>query len=195
MTYHKKSSEYVSDTNSDVAVASTVAVTGFKPSAALLSLARSGRSGIRRRQVAILVGKGVEAATVKAIYTELLAEGAMPRFVGSRQGKIATADNGTLDVEVSLYDGASVLYDAVVIADGDLSVQQLAKDINTLNFIRQQYRHCTPFLAIGAGAQLLAKADVPLTLPSGLADPALLVESAYELKKALAAFKRTLAMH
>ena len=56
-------------------------------------------------------------------------------------------------------------------------------------FVREQYRHCKPILVLGAGADLLARAMVPSTLPDGAADPGLLVDAP------LAAFMEALAGH
>lgn len=194
MSRYKKMSTYVNDADSDAVAAPRISRGEFKPSPALLSLARLGKSGIRTRQVAILVGSGVEEQTTKAIYIDLLADGAMPHYVGSQRGKIKTSGGGELDVEMSLDADASVLYDAVVIADGESAAQQLSKDPNAMDFIRQQYRLCTPFLVIGAGGRLLTKAYIPATLPSGMADPAIsFVAEEGQLQKAIAAFKRTLA--
>ena len=46
---------------------------------------------------------------------------------------------------------------------------------HALEFVTDQYRHYKPILAIGSGSALLTKAGVPLALPSGRADPGLLV--------------------
>ena len=48
-----------------------------------------------------------------------------------------------------------MLYDAVVLPDGADAVRQLRADGRTLEFIKDQYRHCKPMLAFGDGAQLL----------------------------------------
>ncbi|MES2822590.1 MAG: DJ-1/PfpI family protein [Pseudomonadota bacterium] len=176
-------------------LASNLPIPQFKPSPGLSLLARPGRTGIRTRRVAILIGKGVDASTVKSIYLDLLADGAIPRLVSCQLGKVLTTEQGTLDVEISLEAGPSVLYDAVIIADGEDSVRQLAKDANAIDFVRQQYRHCKPIMAIGAGANFLAEAQIPTNLPDGSADPMILVADKTQLKKALVAFKDALANH
>ena len=46
-----------------------------------------------------------------------------------------------------------------------------------LEFIKDQYRHCKPILALGDGAALLDPAGIPSTLTDGTADPGLIVDA------------------
>ena len=170
-------------------------IPAFTPSAALSLLARPGSTGIHTRRVAILVAPGIDGADVRAVYASLLADGAVPRLVGIQLGKVKTADNGSLDVEISLEAGASVLYDAVVVPDGKLAIDAMSGNADALDFVRQQYRHCKPIMVVGAGAALLAAAGVPATLPDGSADSGLIGTHSETLPQALAAFKQALAGH
>lgn len=67
------------------------------------------------------------------------------------------------------------MYDALVIADGADAFARLAADGRALEFARDQYRHCKPIFACGAAADLLAAAGIPQSLPTGEADPAVIV--------------------
>jgi catalase len=176
-------------------IVSSLPMPVFDPSPALSLLSRPGQTGIRTRKVAILVGNNVDADAVSAVYADLLNEGAVPRLVGSQLGKISTSDGKTLDVEISIEAGPSVLYDAVVVAAGQSSVQTLARDAHALDFIRQQYRHCKPILVIGNGADLFTQADVPTTLPDGSVDQAIVFASTATLEDDLSEFKAALAKH
>jgi catalase len=69
----------------------------------------------------------------------------------------------------------SVLYDAVVVPDGEDAVGRLSADGRVLEFLKDQYRHCKPILVLGAGAELLARAGIPRDLPSGGPDPGLVI--------------------
>jgi catalase len=115
--------------------------------------------------------------------------------VGSHLGKVDTSGGAPLGVEISLEAGPGVLFDAVVLADGQGAAQQLGEDANALDFLRLQYRHCKPMLAIGAGKDLLDKAGVPAALPDGKPDPAIIVAPSGDAVKAVAAFKKALAAH
>lgn len=167
----------------------------YPPSPALSLFFRPGKTGIHTLRVAILVGPGSDGAQVRNIYASLLADGAVPRLVGSHLGKVDTSGGAPLDVEISLEAGPSVLFDAVVLPDGQGAVQQLGSDANALDFLRLQYRHCKPMLASGTGKDLLDKAGVPATLPDGKPDPTIIVAPSGDVVKAVAAFKKALAAH
>jgi catalase len=174
-------------------LASTLPVPVYAPSPALSLLHRPGVTGIHTKRVAILIAAGVDGADVHRIYRSLLEDGAVPRLVSSQLGKVATAHGHTLDVEISMETGPSVLYDAVVIPDGAASAQKLGMDAHALDFVRLQYRHCKPILVVGEGAALLAKAGIPARLPDGSPDPALIGAEDEDLAQALNAFKAVLA--
>jgi catalase len=59
---------------------------------------------------------------------------------------------------------------------GTDAVDALCLDGHTLEFVKDQYRHCKTILALGDSSRILSKAGIPLTLPSGDADPGLLIE-------------------
>jgi catalase len=162
-------------------------VPDYAPSPALSLLARPGQTGIRTRRVAILVAPGVDGEQVGELYAGLLADGAVPRVVGAMLGKVKPAKGKALDVEISLEAGPSVMYDAMIIPDGEGAAEALARNAHAIDFVREQYRHGKPILAIGAGAGLLEKAMVPMALPDGSQDPGLLVDGALD------AFKTALA--
>jgi catalase len=167
----------------------------YEPSPALSLMSRPGETGIRTRRVAILVGNGIDGAMVRAIYRDLLANGAVPRLVGSMLGKVKSSDGEMLDVEISLEAGPSVLYDAVVLPDGQDAIEMLSRDGHALEFVRDQYRHCKPILAVGAGAGLLQQANIPVALPDESDDPGLVSAASGALTQALDAFKTALAGH
>ena len=94
-----------------------------KRSPALSLLARPGDGSIRTRRIALLVADGVDGASLRKLHDRLAAEGAVPRYVGLRLGVVETADGEHIDVEVSLETAPSVLFDAVVLPDGDAAVR------------------------------------------------------------------------
>jgi catalase len=132
---------------------------------------------------------------VRSVYGSLLADGAAPRLVGSQLGQVAAADGSMLDVEITLEAGPSVLYDAVIVPEGEKAIAALSRDAHALDFVREQYRHCKPLMVVGAGAALLKKAGVPPALPDGSADPVLIGTEADDLAAAVVAFKAALAGH
>jgi catalase len=162
-------------------------VPAYPPSPALSLLSRPGETGVRTRRVAILVAPGVDGGQVHDLYAGLLKAGAVPRLVGGMLGKVKANDGASLDVEISLEAGPSVLYDGMIVPDG--AADALARNAHAIDFVREQYRHCKPILLLGSGADLLAKAMIPAALPDGSSDPALLVDGAF------ADFEAALASH
>ena len=126
-------------------------------SPALSLFARPGDGSIRTRRVAILVADGCEGETLAALADRLTSEGAVPRFVATTLGRVQPATGEAIEVDVSLEAAPAVLYDAVVLPDGAEAIKTLRADGRTLEFIKDQYRHCKPILAVGVSDQLLSR--------------------------------------
>ena len=92
-------------------------------------------------------------------------------------GSVQPAAGDAIEVDVSLEAAPAVLYDALVLPDGDEAVSALRADGRTLEFIKDQYRHCKPILALGAGEQLLRACGIDAALPDGQPDPGLIIAS------------------
>jgi catalase len=73
-----------------------------------------------------------------------------------------------LEVDATLETTPSVLFDAVVVPDGTAGAKGLAEDGHTLEFLRDQYRHCKTILAFGDGGDLLERAGIALGDDSGV---------------------------
>jgi catalase len=86
-----------------------------------------------------------------------------------------------------------VLYDAVVLPDGRAAVEALRADGRTLEFIKDQYRHCKPMLIAGASQALLDACGIPTSLPDGKPDTGLVV--AADAAGAADAFIKAIAKH
>ena len=140
-------------------------------SAALSLHARPGDGNVRGCKVAMLVAAGIDAESLRVAHATLAAQGAVPRFVGVRLGSVAPASGAPIHVEVTMETAPSVLWDAVVVPGGDAALAALGQ---ALDFVKDQYRHCKPILALG-GSTLLAEAKIPLALADGGADPGLIV--------------------
>ena len=146
-------------------------------SPALSLFARPGDASIRTRRVAILVADRCNGAAVLALADRLTSEGAVPRFVSTTLGSVQPADGKAIEVDVSLEAAPAVLYDALVLSDGNEAVTALQADGRTLEFIKDQYRHCKPILALGESQQLLRACGIDGTLPDGHQDPGLIIAS------------------
>ena len=112
-----------------------------------------------------------------ALADRLTNEGAVPRFVSSALGPVQPAAGNAFEVDVSMEAAPTVLYDALVLPDGDQAITALRADGRTLEFIKDQYRHCKPILALGGGEQLLRACGIDGASPDGQQDPGLIIAS------------------
>jgi len=144
-------------------------------SPALSQFSQPGDGDIRTRRIAILLADGVDADAAKALHVALSASGAVPRYVAPRLGAVRGQNKDALQPEATLENSPSVLFDAVAIPGGAVAVKALANLGHALEFIKDQYRHAKPILALTGTEELLKAAGVPLRLPSGGEDPGLLL--------------------
>jgi catalase len=164
-------------------------------SPALSLLARPGEPSIATRRIALLVGNGIDAAGVLEAHRRLADEGAVPRFVGPTLGRVQCSGGETIEVEISLEAGPAVLYDALVLPDGKNGVDALQVVGHAMEFVKDQYRHCKPILALGASSALLEAAGVFPTLPDGGPDPGVLCCDSSVLADGLEAFTAAIVRH
>jgi catalase len=140
-------------------------------SPALSLMARPGDGRIQTRRIAILVADGCDGAALVDLADLLSAEGAVPRFVASKLGAVTPESGEPIEVDVSLEAAPAVLYDALVLPSGQDAINALRADGRTLEFIKDQYRHCKPILAVGDGEELLDACGIS----DGRPDPGLIV--------------------
>ncbi|HVZ36802.1 MAG TPA: catalase, partial [Polyangiaceae bacterium] len=165
-------------------------------SPALSLHARPGDGSIQTRRIAILVADGVTGSAARTLHAGLAEQGAVPRFIGARLGSVQTEDGVALEAEVTLETMPSVLFDAVAVLGGKHAVTQLGNIGHALEFIKDQYRHAKPILAVGEGAALIENAGVSAMLPSGKPDPGVLsVKPEENLGEALTNFIQAIARH
>jgi catalase len=164
-------------------------------SKALSLFARPGEDGIMTRRIAILVADGIDGETARNLHAMLAEQGAVPRFVGVKLGQAASASGEPIEAEISLEAGPSVLYDALVLPDGQAGVDALMKSGHAIEFLKDQYRHCKPILVLGAASALLDKAGIPAALPSGAEDPGLLRFGVDDADAAFEAFVTAITKH
>jgi catalase len=158
-------------------------------------MARPGDGGIRSRKVALLVADGVDGASIAALQAALFGAGAVPRLIAARLGPVTTAGGETLEPDATMENSPGFLFDALVLPDGAPAAEALAAHGHTMDFIKDQYRHCKTILALGASQALLGDAGIPLTLPDGSADPGLLLSDASQAKTVAAEFIAAVGQH
>ena len=166
-------------------------------SPSLSLLARPGDGSLKGRKVAILVAPGVEGKSVTMAQAALLEQGAVARLVGTRIGPMPTAGGDVLDADASLENEPGFLFDALILPDGAEAVAALAQDGHTLEFIKDQFRHCKTILALGASKLLLAKAGLPVSMDKSQEQggTGLFIADVKDAGTALKAFVAAMAKH
>ncbi len=164
-------------------------------SAALSLTALPGDGGIRTRKVALLAAQGMHGASLLAVQAALHEAGAVGVVVAPRLGALETADGEAVQATASFENSAPVLFDAVVLPDGDAAVALLLRHAQAVDFVAQQYRHGKTLLALGGSKSLLDRAGVETFLASGDADPGVLLAEADEGASVHEAFIAAIAQH
>ena len=162
-------------------------------SEALSLFARPGQLGIKTRRIAVLVADGADGETATQIHRMLAEQGAVPRFVGIKLGQVQSDGGDPIEIEISMETAPSVVWDALVIPDGQAAVDALSASGHAVEFLKDQYRHCKPILLLGTASALLTKAGIPSALPSGDVDPGLLQYQGDQIAAAVPAFIEALA--
>ena len=164
-------------------------------SPALSLKALPGDGSIATRKIAIVVEDGVDADPIKDLIEELNGAGAVTRVLGSRLGTVRSVDGEPLEIDATLENSPAVLFDALVLPGGSEAVDAMCLEGRALEFVKDQYRHCKTILALGDSSRILTKAGIPLTLPSGDADPGLLIAGQEGTEPNAEAFIAAIGLH
>ena len=126
-----------------------------------------------------------------------MARGAVSRIVGPRIGPIPAASGDALDADASMENEPGFLFDALILADGAAAIAALAQDGHTMEFIKDQFRHCKPILAVGEARRLLLQAGLPISMDKSLAQggTGLIVAEAGSGDNAMGSFMDAMVMH
>lgn len=111
------------------------------------------------RKVAVLVADGYQDAELSAVLETLMKSGVQAEVVSPKLGFVTSDGLGRLEVKHSLLGADSVLFDAVLIAAGRESVNNLLKESKTIDFVKEAYQHFKPIGALDTGAELLPKTE------------------------------------
>ncbi|MBC7994283.1 MAG: catalase [Rhizobacter sp.] len=165
-------------------------------SPALSLMALPGDGGVRTRKVAILLANGVIGEPLVAMQEALMNAGAVPVLIAPRLGAVTAEDGTRFDPAGSLENSPSVLFDAVVLPDGEACVTTLARLGQAREFVINQYRHCKPMLVLGASKSMLDLCAISTQLPSGEQDPGIVVGApGADINDTLSSFIEAVALH
>ena len=143
----------------------------------------------------MLIADGVEGESIAALRAALLEAGAVPRLIGPTLGTYKTAAGDTIEADASLENEPGFLFDALILPDGADAVAMLLTNGHTMEFVKDQYRHCKTMLAFGASLALLDKAGISLALPSGEDDPGLFTAEVSQADSIAEEFIAAMSLH
>jgi catalase len=164
-------------------------------SPALSQMSMPGNAGVRSRKFALLVADGVDGEIVGTVQQALLDAGAVPRLMAVRIGPVTTLQGEMLDADASLENEPGVLFDGIVVPGEPAAVEGLKLDARSVDYLKEQYRHCKTILAFEGAAPLLEDAGVSPVLPDGSKDPGVLQFAGTKADKAAKAFIQAAALH
>ncbi|GIF99466.1 catalase [Catellatospora citrea] len=130
-------------------------------SPALSQAGLPGSTGVVGRKVAVLVADGVDPG-VETLREALTLDGAVVEVLGLVDGPVTVSTGGALPVDRAMNTVASVLYDAVVVADGDAAVDLLVNDGCAVHFAAEAYKHGKAIGVLGVGDRLVRAARLPV---------------------------------
>jgi catalase len=132
-----------------------------KTSPALSLTHRPGDGNIRGRKIAILVAPGVNGNSIDRAAAALSKAGAVARVLAASLGGLDAANGQRVEPDATFETMPSVLFDAVVIPDGDTAAAQLTALGQVREFVKDQFRHGKPILMLGTGERVVTEAGVP----------------------------------
>ncbi len=106
-----------------------------------LSIYRRDNQVLRSRQVAILASDGVCGISVATIMKSLHKKGIHTKIFSPHIGKLKTLQGPELDIHGTLEGNPSVLVDAVIIPEGEQSIEALLKNGNAKYYLLQAFKH------------------------------------------------------
>ncbi|MCM3747773.1 catalase [Paenibacillus pasadenensis] len=117
-------------------------MSGASPALSMMNSVKTART----RKVAVLAGDGFCGPEVRATMDALRAAGAQPEVVSLKLGTLSGDDGSPLEAAHSFLTSDSVLFDAIYVAGGAVSIGTLAKDKRAAAFLQEAFQH---YKAIG----------------------------------------------
>jgi catalase len=139
-----------------------------------LSMAGTIKDTISSRKIGFIMADGVHAAAVKALQTKLEKEGAVVQFIADSMAPVKADDKTAFAPHHSLTSTASVCFDALYIAAGKRSAENLLKEPASILFVNEAYKHCK---AVAFGNDTEAVLNASAIAGKKHEDPAVIKES------------------
>ena len=162
--------------DADVNAYQPVNVEGSLAFSKALSMADTPKDTIKTRQVAILVADGVDEKSLKTVKDALVAEDAVVSIIAPKLGVIMSKNDEEILADQSLLGAASVLFDAVYVPGGKISVATLEADADAIHFLNEAFKHCKAIAADEEAIQVLEGTYFSKKLPADYSDESVMTE-------------------
>ncbi|UOU97543.1 catalase [Chryseobacterium daecheongense] len=126
-----------------------------------LSMQNTVKNTIKSRKIGFIMGNGADAEAITTLKNKLEEAGAVVEIIAPSLAPVKTNDGTVFIPKHSLTSTASVCFDALYIASGESSVQELLIPENkhlVLHFINEAYKHCKA-IYFGAETDILYKSS------------------------------------
>lgn len=126
-----------------------------------LSQIKKFKGTAKGRKVAVLVEDGFDGNHLKLLKQALEKEGATIEVISKIHGMRKGAESETIKTDKTYITTGSIMYDAVYIPGGRVSLEKMLNMGDTIQFIKEAYKHCKPIAASGEGVDLLDMCKLP----------------------------------
>ncbi|WP_297405432.1 catalase HPII [uncultured Akkermansia sp.] len=126
-----------------------------------LSLYAHTDGNLKGLRVSLLAADGISLKSVKEICDALHEEGIHPQIIAPHMGSVTTEEGESLPVNGTLSGTPSVLFDSVIVPEGEQSIAALLKDGDAKYHLRQAYRHLKAIGLPGNARAMLEAASLP----------------------------------
>lgn len=116
-------------------------------------------------------------------------------LIGPQLGPVKSGKGVSLEAMATLENSPSVLFDALILPDGNAGVELLSAEKQTSEFIANQYNHGKTILAIGASSKLLESAGVVKSASSTKLADGVFLAAGKDVEKVGAQFIAALGKH
>lgn len=154
-----------------------------------------GDGGIRTRKVAILAADGVHGASLAEVIQALQDADAVPCVIAKKLGAVETSDGVPLEATATFENAAPVLFDGLVLPDGEAGVAQLSPLRAVQEFVISHHAHGKSILILGVSDVLIDQAGIDLLLPTDEPDPGMTQADSDEMAGGIGDFIHALSQH
>lgn len=114
----------------------------------------------KTRKVAVLLEDGFNYSELSQVMDNLRGIGVNSEIISKNIGVLSSVDGPTLEAAKNYFTAASVVYDAVYVPGGRLSVDTLMSQGDAIHFVNEAFKHCKAIGATNEGVDLLAKSEI-----------------------------------